>query len=738
MGMDTHFTAKQIAAVCEVTDRSIRERAKKHGWEYKLKTSQGGETKCYVFDDLPNEIKIKLVKYHEIGIPGEAAADSIKNNEKLQLSLIEKGKQDSLVFLQSASDRDQSRARAIKLIIDELQLFQKTKELTKTQAKSQFVQIYNDGNAPLPADIYEIIAKISIATLKRWEKTLKEKGLSGLVNNYGNRKGTGLIDSHSELEAFALSMLERYPHVKGKQLHDAMSATFGGRLQIPAPSTCRAWLSKWKDENASLYLSFIDPDGWKNSNMVAFGRMDECVTQINQLWEFDSTPADVMLTDGRFSIVGVIDVFTRRAKCILKPTSNADAIALLIRKTILDWGKCKTGRTDNGADYTSLRVKGVFDALTIEHEITDPYSGWQKPYIERFFRTFSHSIAELCQGYIGHNVAERQRINARLTFSQRLLERKEKGESKIALNVELSSEQFQQIIDNWIENTYHHTLHSNLECTPFEQFTKHRHSIERLDNERTLDILLAPVAGKNGQRVVTKGDGIKVDGASYIAPELGMHVGQSVFCRYNPDDAGKIYVFHLLTKEFICEAVDPEIANNGLSRQEIAVKAKQLQREELKAQRANFKKSASKYTVKNIALTMLDDNASKHGNLTHFPKPSSQFESDEINAINQAIKVDSTPTTPEYTEKQLTIFEARRAELEAAEAQLTQPAVPIFRNDFHKAQWITEQSLERELSPVEKVWLHKYRNTNTNRQHVRLLDILIEERESNEKKNIND
>ena len=44
---------------------------------------------------------------------------------------------------------------------------------------------------------------------------------------------------------------------------------------------------------------------------------------------------------------------------------------------------------------------------------SNAYSGWEKPHIERFFRTLSHGLIELLPAYIGHCVADRQVIEAR-------------------------------------------------------------------------------------------------------------------------------------------------------------------------------------------------------------------------------------------------------------------------------------------------------------------------------------
>ena len=96
----------------------------------------------------------------------------------------------------------------------------------------------------------------------------------------------------------------------------------------------------------------------------------------------------------------------------------------------------------------------------------------------------------MLSGYIGHNVSDREKINARLTFAQRLTERREKGADKVALDVSISSTDFEKFINSWLDYHYDHTEHSELKCTPFEQFTQHQQTIKRLDNERLLTFYL--------------------------------------------------------------------------------------------------------------------------------------------------------------------------------------------------------------------------------------------------------
>jgi hypothetical protein len=394
-----------------------------------------------------------------------------------------------------------------------------------------------------------------------------------------------------------------------------------------------------------------------------------------------------------------------------------------VREAIVDWGIPLVARTDNGLDYKSNHVEQIFSALTIKQEKTNPYSGWEKPFIERFFRTFSHGIAELLQGFIGHNVAERQQISARLTFAERLIEKRKKGEKRVAINVDLSSDKFSKYMNDWLNFHYLHTEHSELGCSPFEKFTQHKQSIKKIEDERTLDILLAPIPNNKGIRTVAKDKGIELENNSYIHPELSLHIRKKVLCRYNPKDVGKVYVFDLETCEFICEATCPEIAGEGITRQDVAIAAKQRQRQLLTRQRKEVIRESRKNSVSDIAHEIIAHKKNLNGGLTSFPKP---FENLKTPAIDAVVEATTKETEPTYTQEQINVFEKRKQELDSLWNGEDQS--PEFKDDHHKARYLTQRKELATITPLEKAFLHKYREEYPS--SARMLDALLDKTEN--------
>lgn len=721
----TLYTAHQIAALLLVNKRSIQIKAKKEEWPYTEESARGGKVRKYALSDLPEHVRVQ-VSEALINEKQSAAAESGKaylaiNEQAAQLDRqqTQEAKQKSLKEL-AGLENISPKATAKIWVLKEAERFVSANQLAKVAGFDKFSEQYNKCLLDIPTNYKSLIPSISRITLLRWQKTVSQKGFAGLAVK-PRRSGKSIIDSDPELSDFCIAMIYQYPHVKATQVKEGLVARFysQGKL-LPAETTIREWLTRWKRENSALYTKMANPDGWKNKYMSAMGKMDENIFRINQLWEFDSTPSDVMLTDGRHALIGIIDVYTRRAKVVIHKTSDSTGICLVIRKAILDWGIPEIARTDNGKDYTSIQITSVFDALDIKHETTRPFSGEEKPYIERFFKTFSHDLAELLTGYIGHNVSERQAIEARKTFAQRLLAKQ--GNTKAAVEVNMTAEQLQEFVDNWIDNRYHHKPHSNIgNKTPFDLFSASRDHIKVIKDERLLDVMLQPVPTNRGLRTVGK-EGIKLSGGFYIAAELGAIIGDEVLCKWDPKNVGRIYVFNRMNSEFICIAVDHEVESAGLTRQDIAHHAKRTQAAETARKLKALKKKSMSVNVSDIANEVLGHYSKQNSTLAALPKHNVEH----TNVITQSATkaLDSKPAAT-YSDEQLSEFEKRRKQLDEEAAVTNVNPSPLFNNPQDKAMYHKKQKLNNQLSDTDATWLNTWEQQN--RSLSNRLDDLINE-----------
>jgi len=289
----------------------------------------------------------------------------------------------------------------------------------------------------------------------------------------------------------------------------------------------------------------------------------------------------------------------------------------------------------------------------------------------------------LLPGFIGHNVTDRSKIEARRSFAQRLGCSDEK-----AFCVDLNHEELQGKIDRWLMAKYEHNHHSGIgNATPFEKAASWAGPLRRIEDERAMDILLAPLAGKDGFRVVTK-QGIRVDAASFIHPDLVP--GERVFCRQDTTDMGRLYVYDDDATTFICIAECPERlgANPGAAIR--AVRSAQAQRivNELEPIRKDIKAMKPRDMIDGV----LKVNEAATASITSFPKASEAYTSPALEAAADALQPKPQPQ-PLSAEDEAAADEKWEAMAHAENVTVlpikpAEPSGPRFETDADFVVWV--------------------------------------------------
>lgn len=703
------FSAKALIGLdgMPASKRGLHLKAQREGWKSREVQTKGGVSIEYHIDSLPPGVRQQLATSADRSAIGSKIAIAAQVKTKAEKIAAENGARK----LASLHGSAQTRADIKINILNAFNTFARASGLKLTPATEAFVIAYNSRVVDVDEQTYRSFPQINVRTLNRWRSKSKRDGVAALAGSYGNRKASGLIDKNRDIQNFILGLLVENPHVSAAVIMKALNTRYADHKR-PSKRALERWLVAWKAENAQLFTAVTNPDAWKSRFMVAMGSASEYVERLNQLWELDSTPADVMLKDGRHSIIGVVDVYPRRAKLLVSKTSKASAIASLLRRTLIDWGVPETAKTDNGKDYTSKHVTRVFAGLNVVQELCPPFQPWKKPHIERFFRTFSHDLVEMLAGFIGHNVAERSAIENRRAFSDRLLQKDQ------VLDVALTSDELQAFCDRWITNVYEQQAHAGLGGkTPFEMVTGWTQPVYRINDERSLDILLAEAPGGDGFRTVGK-KGISVDRYNYIAADLERYVGQRVRVLYDPEDMGRVYVFGGPELDFICIAECPEIT--GISRQEVAAVAREKQKTRIQNARRELKAAAKGVNTRDVVNEILDAKEAATNKVAAFPKPATEYTSPGLQSASRAVSAETD--TPKHV---ISAEEFARARKALQEEQQT-PVAPVFNTPFERAYWLETQRRERQLSGEEKEYLDRYRRENL--RSAKDLDDLLEAR----------
>lgn len=580
-----------------------------------------------------------------------------------------------------------------------------------------FIGNYNGAHLTIGNEIHEVVGKsISYSTLNRWRKSYDKLGLIGLVNNYHNpQKGSTTLSE--DQKEFIVAAITKNPTIKVSNIERGLQGRFG--FKIPSYAVINRYRDSWIAENQMQYEHLVNPDKWKNHRMVAYGSMSENVTRLNELWEADSTPADLMLTDGRYSLIDIIDVYSRRGKFHVCKTSKGTSIAALERRCIIDWGVNEALKTDNGKDYKGKHMQQVLEGLGIEQVFCAPFSGDKKPFAERFFKTFLHSLVEMMPGYIGHNVGERQAIEARRSFADRVMK---KGGDPVEVNI--SSEELQTICDEWTEYVYHHDKHRGLNGkTPMEMVRAWNEPIRHISNMRALDMLLMEAPGDGLPRTITK-KGVRVEGKYYHSVDMVYQTGQ-VKVLMDPVDMGTIYCYQpddMGVMRFLCIGINPDFY--GINKAEFASICQNHQKKLIKAGRKELNKTVKKVAPETAYKEYVGRRKSQVDNIVELPQKTVDYTTTGLEEAERAAEaVIAEQSAQEGMDNQANDL---NIEIDSTTAETVPPkkgkVMQLIQSDTEIYQGIRErvQSTDRKLNRTEYDFLTTYYATTSGKSFMLL------------------
>lgn len=694
------WTANELADLgvpeLPTTKRRIHDLLEREGVPFEVERANGGETRRYIITGMPRAMRIAIARHlapwlaEAAGLPRADAAPAAPDLETAAAS------QQALMALPGKlALRADSRA----WIVRSFEAWSRLAGLPGHRGAPRYCDAYAGGQVQAPDWVRQAVPEMCSKSLLTWQRVLARDGVRGLAGAYKPKQAA--IDLDDDLATTAAGLIHDQPHLTARNLHLALGALWPDR-RIPSLRAVERWLAGWKDKNRQLHAHLLSPDQHRSRFRPAFGRAGANITRLNQRWEFDSTPADVHLQEGRFTLLGVVDVWSRRAKLLVWPTSSAAGGGLLLRRALLDWGVAEEAATDNGADYTSRQYTRVLADLGIHHHLAPKFSPEKKPFIERFFRTFSHGLVPLLEGYAGHNVAEAAAIRSRTSFAQQLM----KAGGTVTLK--MTAAELQAFCDRWLADHYETREHSGLDTTPALKAASYSGPpIRRIGDERALDVLLAPLAG---QRTVTK-KGIRLDNGTFVAPELGSRVGEAVEVRRDPADMGRIYVFDA-EGCFLCVAYDPDRV--GIDPVAVAAAARANARTELAEHRRRLREAA-RGTPKGVKLAeaIMEAGRRQSGQVVAFPRPAAAHSTPALVQHGRAARADEAPAAAPRSV--VDEERARRfAETERARAERATVNAGRAEAEARKARGLRLQAAidaGAELAAEDAAWFERYRTT---------------------------
>lgn len=428
--------------------------------------------------------------------------------------------------------------------------------LGKSAGAKMFAVRYNAGEIMVEEWVRQEVPDVSSRSLWRWRSGAAE-GKSLGVDRSLARKGKGVLDlaNDGKVAAWIMGLVAANPALSAKAIRRDLRAVFGDDLTMPSgqlvavPSVrmLQHWIKAMKAEKVVALTALSNPDRFRSHFRPSGTGSYTHIRDLNALWMIDASPVDALCIDGRHSIYACIDIASRRTIWYVSRTPRASAVGLLTRKAIIAWGICRQIKTDNGSDFKAISTQQLFRDLKIDVDYCAAYTPQQKGHVERAIKTFQHDCGPLLPGYIGHNVTERKAIEDRKSFADRLGE-----ETAEAFAVSMTGAELQRYIDDWNSLIYEQAEHEGLGGKSPAQAAAASTTVIRRVDERALDVLLMPIAGKNGIRTYTK-TGIPIGKAKYIVMEALPK--DRLLVRMDPHDAGRAYAFDADDGHFVGEAI---------------------------------------------------------------------------------------------------------------------------------------------------------------------------------------
>ncbi|UFZ05475.1 DDE-type integrase/transposase/recombinase [Bradyrhizobium ontarionense] len=691
--MKTYLSAAEIASEqlpgLPAAERAIKRAAAKGGWQARSRQGRGGGLE-YALDSLPAEARAAYVGRHidAVEIPASMAREAAAEPEAVNVT-------------GSAADARDARLA----LLGQVERLAKEAAIGQKRADRHLCDLYNAGSLDIAPWIRGEVKHLTPRTLARWRAAAKAGQKSKLaVDRSAARRGTGVLDraNDGKIRIHILALVAKQPQLTAHHIRALVADAFpqidvGGRpIALPPIRTFQAALKSWRESYRVEIESIRNPDRFK-SRMRFAARVANPAARLNEVWQIDASPADVLTTDGRYTIYICEDIYSRRMVGTVSKTPRASAVGLLIRKAILTWGVPERIKTDNGSDFIAHATRRLFAALGIENETSAAFSPEQKGHIERGIGTVQRGLMRTLPGFVGHSVADRKEIEGRKAFAARLGETAED-----MFEVSISSAELQQRLDDWCADVYGNKPHSSLKGqTPFAVAAMAPGGIRRIEDVRALDMLLAPVPGKDGLRTVTK-TGLRVDGAHYIAGFLT--VGETVLVRMDESDMGRVFVYAADGESYLGEAIAPDLA--GIDPAEAIARARAEQKRLINDRMADVKREARQIKAKDFAGAIHRQALADAGKLIEFPKPVTAHETPALTAARSAHQSDTSTHSAEI---------AALAEQLRAEPKPDSRVKPLRQAETAHQRWNRARAIDAALragqfvEPDDLVWLGGYR-----------------------------
>lgn len=429
----------------------------------------------------------------------------------------------------------------------------------------------------------------------------------------GRPRGSDRLTTDQDLrEAITAALAERQISARNLAKH---LAALG--IAPPPMRTLQRFMARIEEEQQALLASVRNPDRYRSKYRLALGTADADATYAHEVWEIDTTKADLMLQEGRKCVLGLIDRYSRRVRFEVVDSESAQSVRRFLINTIRAWGVMPARlKVDNGSGYVNATITTALELLGIVLDPCLPGHPYEKPHVERVFGTFQRDRTSLLGGFVGHNVAQAQELRSRA--------RGKTGRPIIL--PELSAAEFQGIMDGWLDGEYHVRTHSSLRMTPMQKWQASPAGARRAPDEGTLRLALSAFVAN---QVVGK-RGITWKRGRYWAAGLSAWMGRTVMVRRDEDDLGALFIFDE-DGRYIDTAINHERA--GMSEQQFAMQARMAHERFMASQKESLREMRRKFDIDAARDKMLRDEAEAARRIVHLTRTADPASTPMIDSV---------------------------------------------------------------------------------------------------------
>lgn len=328
------------------------------------------------------------------------------------------------------------------------------------------------------------------ATIKGWLLDYRKHGIEGLYPLTRNDKGKSR-SLCEEARQYVLDAKNFYPKRSANSIYHELVAK-----GIISPD----------DVSISTVQRFIKSHGLKRSDSQIKDRRAFEMEYPGDCWQTDISMGPYLTIDGckhKTYIVAYIDDASRAVMaCSFFYEQSLNSVLSVFKTAVQRRGIPKKLFMDNGKVFRSDQLQFICASLGTIASYAEVFSPQSKGKIERWFQTL-----------------QRQWLNL------------------LNWNNISSIEELNEMLQNYVENTYHQSIHSSIKAKPIDKYIQHIDRIRFVPSKQDLDYIFLYRIERRVKNDAT------IPILNYIFEVPPKYIGERIKVRYDPTSLDKAYIF---------------------------------------------------------------------------------------------------------------------------------------------------------------------------------------------------